>query len=243
MDVEFGAGGSYYYQDSIVIVMKGLEIELAKILTVFTAIDFSRNFFEGEIPESIGDLRALKGLNLSHNNLTGDIPSSIGNLTNLEWLDLSLNELSGEIPRRLADLTSLTTLNLSNNLLMGLIPQGSQIDTFEHSFDGNPGLCGHPLPNACGTDTVEQSPSKLTFPEEAAVHWIEWRAVLMGYGCGLALGISAGYIMLDTGRTRWLVRMIEKNIHRMTNKKKRNTAPRNQAWYLFVAELHKYTVQ
>ncbi|XP_031374145.1 receptor-like protein 52 [Punica granatum] len=129
------------YQDSITVVMKGYTIELVRILSVFTTIDLSRNFFGG-------DLKLLKGLNLSHNNLTGKIPSSVGNLTNLEWLDLSSNKLNGEIPRGLADLTMLSWLNLSNNHLEGLIPQGRQFDTFNHPFDGNPRLCGYPLPKA-----------------------------------------------------------------------------------------------
>ncbi|OWM67593.1 receptor-like protein 6 [Punica granatum] len=223
-----------YYQDSIAVVMKGFEIELVKILNVFTTIDFSRNFFEGEIPEIIGDLKALKGLNFSHNNLTNNIPSSVGSLTNLEWLDLSSNKLNGEIPRDLADLSSLSYLNLSNNQLVGQIPRSTQFDTFDHSFDGNPNLCGHPLPKACGTDTQQSPP--LTPPgkgdEEAkSGRWIEWRAVPMGYGCGLALGISAWYIMQETMRPRWLARMVERKIYRMTNrkKKKQKAAPRSHA--------------
>ncbi|XP_031374127.1 receptor-like protein Cf-9 [Punica granatum] len=228
--------GIQTYQDSVTVVLKGVEIKLVRILTMFTAIDFSQNLFEGEIPELIGDLKALKGLNLSHNNLTGNTPSSMGNLTNLEWLDLSSNKLSGEIPRGLADLSSLSYLNLSNNQLVGPIPRSTQFDTFNHSFDGNPRLCGHPLSKACGTD-VQQSPPS-TSPGEReedaeSWHWIEWRAVPMGFGCGLALGISAWFIMWETLRPRWLVRMIERKIYRMTKRKKKNQAPRNHSRYLF----------
>ncbi|XP_031375668.1 receptor-like protein 33 [Punica granatum] len=104
-----------------------------------------------KIPDVIGDLKLLTGLNFSQNNLTGPIPYSFGNLTNLEWLDLSLNNLSGEIPGSLADLTSLAYLNLSMNRLMGPIPKGKQFNTFKSdSFGGNPGLCGFPLPRECG---------------------------------------------------------------------------------------------
>ncbi|XP_031375788.1 receptor like protein 27-like [Punica granatum] len=223
--------GDLNYEDTITVFVKGTELVLVKILTVFTTIDLSRNFFEGEIPESIGDLKALKGLNISHNNLTGRIPSSVGNLTDLEWLDLSSNKLNGKIPRGLADLTSLTTLNLSYNQLVGPIPHGPQMDTFNHSFDGNPGLCGPPLSDTC--DTSKQSPPHAVSPEEEEEeeeeegHWIEWRAVAMGSGCGLILGISVGYIMLETGRPRWLVRMVDRKKRRKTNRLKRNAAPRN----------------
>ncbi|KAI3748824.1 hypothetical protein L6452_12199 [Arctium lappa] len=51
----------------------------------------------------------------------------------------------GEIPQSLADLTFLAFLNLSQNHLVGRIPQGKQFNTFE----GNPKLCGLPLPEKC----------------------------------------------------------------------------------------------
>ncbi|KAH1120646.1 hypothetical protein J1N35_003806 [Gossypium stocksii] len=64
------------------------DIELTRILTVFTTIDLSNNNFSGKIPSNIGELKSLEELNFSHNNLVGCIPSSIGLLTNPEWLDL-----------------------------------------------------------------------------------------------------------------------------------------------------------
>ncbi|XLT27079.1 hypothetical protein HN873_058371 [Arachis hypogaea] len=61
------------YNDSVVVIMKGQVIELARILTIFTTIDMSNNLFEGEIPHVIGVLYSLKGLNLSHNAITGKL--------------------------------------------------------------------------------------------------------------------------------------------------------------------------
>ncbi|XP_031371956.1 receptor-like protein 9DC3 [Punica granatum] len=228
------------YQDSVMVVMKGFTIELVRILSVFMTIDLSRNFFGGDIPKLIGDLKLLKGLNLSHNNLTGKVPSSVGNLTNLEWLDLSSNKLNGQIPKGLADLTMLTWLNLSDNHLEGLIPQGRQFDTFNHPFDGNPRLCGYPLPNACGTDEQQLPPSTSSGDGEEKAqfgHWIEWWVVAMGYGCGISFGISTGYIMLETRRPKWLVRKVERWLMRMVERKRRkkktrskkNAAQRNHA--------------
>ena len=128
-------------------------IELVKIQSLFTTIDFSNNNFKGEIPKAIGELWSLKGLNFSHNNLTGHMPPSLGKLTNLEWLDLSSNKLIGEIPIQLSNLTSLEVLNLSENHLFGQIPQGKQFNIFTNdSYNRNLGLCGFPMTKACGND-------------------------------------------------------------------------------------------
>ena len=54
---------------------------IVKISTIFTAIDFSGNKFQGEIPKSIGNLNSLREFNLSHevlnlfnNRLTRFVP-------------------------------------------------------------------------------------------------------------------------------------------------------------------------
>ena len=77
-----------------------------KIPDILIVIDVSSNKFHGEIPESIGYLKGLQGLNLSNNALTGPIPTCLANLSQLEALDLSQNKLSREIPQQLAELTS-----------------------------------------------------------------------------------------------------------------------------------------
>ncbi|KAG5054042.1 hypothetical protein JHK85_006552 [Glycine max] len=87
-----------YYQDSasVTVINKGQEMELVKILTIFTSIDLSSsNHFEGPIPDDLMDLKILHIFNLSNNDLSGEIPSSINNLKQLESLDLSQNSLSG----------------------------------------------------------------------------------------------------------------------------------------------------
>ncbi|KAM5585316.1 receptor-like protein 6 [Rosa sericea] len=42
--------GESYYQGTVTVVMKGLYLELVKIQTMFTTIDFSNNVFRGDIP-------------------------------------------------------------------------------------------------------------------------------------------------------------------------------------------------
>lgn len=118
-----------FYVESIILVMKNQETNFSKILYALTAIDLSRNKFEGEIPMFFVNLDSLVLLNLSHNNLTGHIPSEMKNMSTLEAFDLSFNQLTGKIPVELASLTFLEVLNLSYNHLVGPIPHSNQFNT------------------------------------------------------------------------------------------------------------------
>ncbi|KAL7197924.1 hypothetical protein ACSBR2_020447 [Camellia fascicularis] len=200
-------GYGYY---SVTIMNKGLEMELVRIITILRVIDFSHNKFDGNIPISIGRLKALCVLNFSGNGLTGLIPAFLGNLTKLESLDLSQNKLSGEIPQQLTKLTFLEVLNFSQNNLTGLIPRGGQFETFSNtSYDGNLGLCGFPLSNNCGNVQIAESP---TLPSSFSHNFkfkfdgFGWEAVLMGFGCGVLLGLLIGTCIIRR-KEEWLVRI------------------------------------
>ncbi|XP_047943545.1 receptor-like protein 18 [Salvia hispanica] len=132
-----------YYHNEVNITVKGIEVKIVKIWPDFTCIDLSSNYFEGDIPDEIGNLSSLYLLNLSHNSLTDTIPRSLGALTELGSLDLSSNKLTGRIPDDLTKLDFLSFLNLSYNHLTGPIPTSSHFQTFSaNSFEGNAGLSG-----------------------------------------------------------------------------------------------------
>ncbi|KAL4597659.1 hypothetical protein ACB092_11G004600 [Castanea dentata] len=217
--------GDDYYQDSTTVAMKGVFIELVKIQSLFTTIDFSNNNFKGEIPKVIGELQSLKGLNFSHNNLIGCMPPSLGKLTSLEWLDLSSNKLIGEISTQLTDLTSLEVLNLSENYLFGQIPQGKQFNTFMNdSYNGNQGLCGFPMTKAGGNNEGQQLlPSSTTqeddFKFENGFHW---KVVLLGYSCGFMFGLGLGYLVFSNGKPKWLVNIVYGGRHNKVRRSKKN---------------------
>ncbi|CAL5439237.1 unnamed protein product [Camellia sinensis] len=213
--------GETYYQDFVVVVMKGLEIEYSRILIVFSIIDLSSNNFRGKIPKFIEKLNSLRGLNLSHNNLTGHIPTSLGNLKNLESLDLSSNKLVGAIPQHLTNLMFLVVLNLSVNQLVGPIPQGRQFYTFENdSYSGNSALCGIPLSKKC--KELQALPPPPTFQQNEnsdKSSGFSWQVVVMGYGCGFVFGIVTGYLMFLTRSLEWLMKIVERKQYKKRSKK------------------------
>ncbi|KAH0777831.1 hypothetical protein KY290_009242 [Solanum tuberosum] len=218
---------SYYYTNSLTVTTKGLDLELPRVLTTNMIIDLSRNRFEGHILSIIGDLIGLRALNLSNNVLEGDIPASLHQLFVLESLDLSSNKISGEIPQQLVSLTSLEVLNLSHNHLMGCIPKGIQFDTFENSsYQGNDRLRGFPLSKDCGDDEgVPQGTTLYGLDQEEEggdSAMISWQAVLMGYGCGLAIGLSIIYTMLSTQYASWFSRMDVEFEHKIVTRMRRH---------------------
>ncbi|XP_058111721.1 receptor-like protein 7 [Magnolia sinica] len=180
-----GPGNLVYYQESVALMIKGQERELTKILTIFTAVDLSNNYFQGDIPESIGILKSLRLLNMSHNSFTSQIPTSLENLIVLESLDLSQNDISGEIPWQLTKLIFLSVLNLSQNNLVGRIPQINQFLTFTNeSFQGNSELCGAPLSRICIA-----LPSVQPIFEDATSE-LDWKFIWIGFGVGHGVGMG-----------------------------------------------------
>ena len=77
---------------------------------------------QNPIPNSLGNLSNLAGLDLGDNRLSGSIPSALGNLGELNILGLAINEFSGSIPAALGNLSELDALNLWGNNLSGSIP-------------------------------------------------------------------------------------------------------------------------
>ncbi|CAI0389631.1 unnamed protein product [Linum tenue] len=133
-------------------------------LLLMSGINLSDNNFTGEIPEEFGNLTSIKLLNLSHNALTGSIPSTFSKFEQIESLDLCYNNLTGSIPAQLVDLNSLAVFSVAYNNLSGRTPERvAQFATFnENCYDGNPFLCGWPLPKKC----TPGSPPQPSLPTE-----------------------------------------------------------------------------
>ncbi|CDY12185.1 BnaC04g12150D [Brassica napus] len=181
----------------------------------YATIDFSGNKLEGQIPESIGVLKALIALNLSNNAFTGHIPLSLSNLGKLESLDLSRNQLSGTIPNGIASLSFLEYIDVSHNQLKGEIPKGTQITGQPRSsFDGNAGLCGFPLDKSCFGTNVPPAQQPKDEDEEKEDKVLSWKAVVIGYGFGVLLGLTIAQLIASY-KPEWLIKI-------MCQRKRRN---------------------
>ncbi|XP_008803295.2 receptor-like protein EIX2 [Phoenix dactylifera] len=188
----------FSHQESLLLDVKGRDLQYEKILTLVAFIDFSDNKLSGEIPAGLTDLVQLQGLNLSHNQFTGKIPEKIGNLKSLESLDLSKNRLSGTIPSSMPMLSSLSHLNLSDNKLSGRIPSGNQLQTLDDPtiYIGNDNLCGFPLAKKCPGEETSQAPVSPRGNDSADDSITEMLWFYIGAVLGLVVGFWAVFGIL-----------------------------------------------
>ncbi|KAK7373861.1 hypothetical protein VNO80_07281 [Phaseolus coccineus] len=177
---------------------KRIDTYTGSILAYMSGIDLSNNKLKGNIPYELGNLTRIQTLNLSHNDLIGQIPDSFSKLVQTESLDLSFNKLSGEIPSKLNILTSLEVFSVAYNNLSGPIPEWTnQFATFEEtSYEGNPFLCGTPLPKSCHpTPTI--IPNDLDFDKDndrLVDMYVFYVSFVVSYTLALLTTIAALYI-------------------------------------------------
>ncbi|TKW37091.1 hypothetical protein SEVIR_1G025800v4 [Setaria viridis] len=114
-------------------------------LTYLRYLDLSRNFIQGPIPASWGDLPVynlslqgnrisgtlpkelgrmplLKSLQLEGNEIEGPIPPELGNISTLERFFISANNITGELPSTFSRLTNMTDFRVDGNRISGKIP-------------------------------------------------------------------------------------------------------------------------
>ncbi|KAI3519785.1 hypothetical protein L1887_09001 [Cichorium endivia] len=82
--------------------------------------------------------------------------------------------------------------------------------TFGTSFGGNPQLCGLPLSTKCEHPLEPKLEVDEDRDEESG---FTWRVVMLGYGCGTLPGFVIGYLMLSTGRPKWLNTIVDAGDH------------------------------
>ncbi|CAN1278017.1 Receptor-like protein EIX2 [Linum perenne] len=193
--LQFGKYRGAYYEESLVVNIKGNPQKYTKTLSLVTSIDLSSNNLQGDFPEDVTKLVGLVSLNLSRNQITGKIPETISNMRAISSLDLSNNRLSGSIPEGMNTLTSLAYLNLSSNSLSGAIPTRGQMSTFEQSaFANNSGLCGVNIDLPCRGDDDDDDDGQDNNDGDEDGFIDEW--FYLAVGVGFAAGIVIPTLVL-----------------------------------------------
>ncbi|KAG5628850.1 hypothetical protein H5410_000567 [Solanum commersonii] len=168
-------------------------------------LDFSSNSLTGPIPSNVRGMQNLPSLYLSSNHLNGTIPSWIFSLPSLGQVDLSDNHFSGNIQEFKSK--TLHRVSLKQNQLQGPIPKARprRRRTFinDQLASGSHGLllwtCYWTVHNI---HSVVNSISSMVFEDGCKIGTHNYyknekaqeKAVLMGYGCGLVIGLSIIYI-------------------------------------------------
>ncbi|KAF8685362.1 hypothetical protein HU200_043986 [Digitaria exilis] len=103
--------------------IKGSLHGISKLINLVT-LDLGWNELQGNIPDSIGELKRLEEIRLDYNQMSGELPSTLGACTNLRSINLMSNGFSGELTRvNFSTLTNLHTLDLVLNNFTGKIPE------------------------------------------------------------------------------------------------------------------------
>ncbi|XP_050276386.1 receptor-like protein 46 [Quercus robur] len=187
-----GSSPSIRFNDLLVNWKGSIRGLSSRNLDLYTLLDLSMNQLFGEIPASLGTLKALKTLNISHNNIFGKVPTSLGDLVDIESLDLSHNKLWGSIPQSLEKLQQLEILDVSNNNLTGKIRIGGQMFTMNdpNSYANNNGLCEMQIQDLCPEDLPPTNLPK----DESKETWFKWEGVWIGYLVGFFVIVGSLYI-------------------------------------------------
>lgn len=46
--------------------------------------------------------------------------------------------------------------------------------------------------------------------ENDASRWFDWKMAMIGYGSGLVIGLSLGYMVFIIGRSHWFISIVER---------------------------------
>lgn len=113
-----------------------------------------------------------------------------------------MNHLSGGIPGSLESLNFLSFFNVSYNNLEGPIPKSTQLQSFSASaFEGNPELCGPPLPNECRATKGNEADDTNNQDVDIELKTTPWFyvSVVLGFTLGF-WGVCGSLILKKTWR-------------------------------------------
>ncbi|KAH7542008.1 hypothetical protein FEM48_Zijuj02G0028000 [Ziziphus jujuba var. spinosa] len=165
-------------------------------------LDLSFCGFTGVLPKSRGNLTKITHIFLQYNSFGGEIPAaSISNLAQLQFLNLLGNNFQGRIPNAFENLSKLTFINLEGNRFTGIL-----LNNFSGPFPTAYVKSFHAMMNVSAGS--EEPPSSTSFEQEDEMEHeslFNWRAISLGYACGIVYGVVMGYFLFYRGGHRWFL--------------------------------------
>ena len=73
----------------------------------------------------------------------------------------------------------------------------------------------------CSNDEPPESEPTIIKEEQDTWSWFDSKIMMMGYGSGLVIGLSMGYIVFQTGKPWWFVSMVERKVIKLTGRCRR----------------------
>ncbi|KAH7522845.1 hypothetical protein JRO89_XSUnG0097400 [Xanthoceras sorbifolium] len=165
----------------------------------------------GAIPNWFWKLNlVLDVLDFSYNQLTGTVPTTI-TFSDQAIVFLNYNRFTGPLPVLSSNVSS---FHLDNNLFSGPIPEdiGEQmplltdVDLSFNSLNGNPALCGSPLPNSCNkekeTSHFPSSQKKDDEDEDFYAKPLFYSSIVLGFVLGF-WGVCGTLIVKNSWRVAY----------------------------------------
>ncbi|XP_022722189.1 receptor-like protein 12 [Durio zibethinus] len=203
--------------------------------TKLEVLNVGKNMIHDIFPFWLVKLPSLKVLILRANRFYGPIKISKDEnaFIELHILDLASNNFSGELTVGFfQSLKAMRMMIVGNQAKPDYIGDNYYQDSmtivnkgFELSYkkiltifacldlSRNPRLCGPPLTKKCDEVGLGMPP-----PEEEEDSWVDgisvWKIVLIGYGCGLVIGLSVGHTVLNEMGNKWMDRYNQRKFGR-----------------------------
>jgi hypothetical protein len=103
--------------------LKGTFPQVLSLLPYMQSFSFPRNYFEGPLPDEIGNMKHLLNVELQFNSFTGSFPKGWGRSRNLQLINVGENLLSGSLPEEIGDISTLKGLFVMDNNFTGWLPE------------------------------------------------------------------------------------------------------------------------
>ncbi|XP_010491287.1 PREDICTED: probably inactive leucine-rich repeat receptor-like protein kinase At5g06940 [Camelina sativa] len=113
------------------------------------------NFFEGSLPNSIGECLTLERFQVQDNGFSGEFPAALWKLPKIKIIKAYNNQFTGQVPDSVSLASALEQVEIDNNSFSGEIPHGLGLLKGLYKFSASEnGFGGELPPNFCDSPVL-----------------------------------------------------------------------------------------